>query len=120
MMTNRGPDWLGWAVIVLCCVMVVLCGTQPRELLYGEVPEVSVKTGKTDEAISHISQDIREAKRGIEERAEKVRDSITYVRQEEATSVEALSPDAVAVGVVDELRLFLRGVGSGDCLSICP
>ncbi len=120
MMTNKVPDWLGWAIIALCCVVVVLCGTQTRELLYGKVSEVSVKTGKTDDAVSHISQDIREVKRRKEELAVKERDSIKYVRREEAASVEALSPDTVAVGVVDELRLFLRGVGSGDCLSICP
>lgn len=116
-MTNKAPDWLGWAVIALCCIVVVLCGVRARELLYGDT---AIRMDNTNDAIGHISQDIYEAKRGIEERAAKVRNRVIYVRREEAASVKALSPDAVAVGVVDELWLFIRGVGSGDCLSVRP
>ncbi|WP_278550850.1 hypothetical protein [Cloacibacillus evryensis] len=120
-MAIKDRDWRMLAAVALCGIVVVVCGLWTLRAARGvssSAPAVEMKM--TETAIEEIRREAADVNRGIEERAKKVREKIVSVRRDEANGVAELSPDAVAVGVADELRLFLRGAGSGDCLSICP
>lgn len=119
-MENRDHDWLKLASATLCGVAIVVCCIlvwRAEQDVSPAIPVAEVK--RTNTAVDSIRRKTATAKRGIEERAGKTRERIVYVRREEERNVGTLSPDAVAVGVVDELQRFLRGVGSGDCVPVC-
>lgn len=63
----------------------------------------------TDSIISEGRQDIEEWSRRVDEIAVQVRKEVTSIRANITSSVQALPPDSVAVGLNDELARF-RGM----------
>ena len=68
-----------------------------------EPPQVEI----TNQALEAAKQENADMKRRLEELEKQVRQGAKQIRQEERTKVDSLPPDAVAIAIADELRLFL-------------
>ena len=68
-----------------------------------EPPQVEI----TNNALETAIKENADMRRRIDELEKQVRQGAKQIRQEERVKVDALPPDAVAVAVADELRLFL-------------
>ena len=61
----------------------------------------------TDQALDAAKQENADMRRRLDELEKQVRQGAKQIKQEERAKVDSLPPDAVAVAVIDELRLFL-------------
>ena len=68
-----------------------------------EPPQVEI----TNNALETAIKENADMRRRIDELEKQVRQGAKQIRQEERAKVDSLHPDAVAVAIADELRLFL-------------
>ena len=68
-----------------------------------EPPQVEV----TNQALEAVKKENADMKRRLDELEKKVKADAKKIKTQEREKVDSLPPDAVAVAVVDELRLFL-------------
>lgn len=94
-----------WIIYLIALAVIVgACFYIYRIIYPNEPPQVAA----TDEAIERVKQENADMKRRLEELEKQVRQGAKQIKQEERVKVDALPPDAVAVAIADELRLFLN------------
>ena len=93
--------WVVYAVALV--IMAGACFYVYKIIYPNEPPQVAV----TEEAIERVKQENADMKRRLDELEKQVRQGAKQIRQEERVKVDSLPPDAVAVAITDELRLFL-------------
>ena len=93
--------WVVYAVALV--IMAGACFYVYKIIYPNEPPQVEV----TNQALDAAKQENADMKRRIDEFEKQVRQGAKQIRQEERVKVDALPPDAVAVAIADELRLFL-------------
>ena len=93
--------WIVYAVAL--AVIVGACFYVYKIIYPNEPPQVAA----TDGAIEQVKQENADMRRRFDELEKKVKADAKKIKNQERTKVDALSPDAVAVAIADELRLFL-------------
>ena len=93
--------WVVYAVALV--IMVGACFYVYKIIYPNEPPQVVA----TDGAIEQVKQENADMRRRLDELEKKVKADAKKIKAQERIKVDALSPDAVAVAVADELRLFL-------------
>ena len=93
-----------WIIYAVALTVIVGACFYVYKIIYpNEPPQVAV----TDEEIERVKQENADMKRRLDELEKQVRQGAKQIRQEERVKVDAMPPDAVAVAIADELRLFL-------------
>lgn len=91
-------------ILLVAVIVVIVVGIYIYRLIYpNEPPQVEI----TNQALEAAKQENADMKRRLEELEKQVRQGAKQIRQEERVKVDAMPPDAIAVAVADELRLFL-------------
>lgn len=92
--------WIVYAVALV--IMAGACFYVYKIIYPNEPPQVVT----TDGAIEQVKQENADMRRRLEDLEKKVKADAKKIKTQERTKVDALSPDAVAVAIADELRLF--------------
>ena len=93
-----------WIIYLIALAVIVGACFYIYKIIYPpEPPQVAA----TDEAIEGVKQENADMKRRLDELEKKVKADAKKIKTQERAKVDALSPDAVAVAIADELRLFL-------------
>lgn len=93
-----------WIIYAVALTVIVGACFYIYKIIYPpEPPQVAA----TDGAIEQVKQENADMRRRIDELEKKVKADAKKIKTQERIKVDALSPDAVAVAVADELRLFL-------------
>lgn len=93
-------------ISIVALIIVIVAGVYIYRLIYVPVPpQVAI----TDTALEQAKKENADMKRRIEEFEKQVKQGAKEIRIKEREAVDTLPPDAVAISVADELRLFLNG-----------
>lgn len=93
-----------WIIYAVALTVIVGACFYIYKIIYPpEPPQVAA----TDEAIERVKQENADMKRRLDELEKKVKADSKKIKTQERIKVDALSPDAVATAITDELRLFL-------------
>lgn len=91
-------------ISVVSLIIVVVAGIYIYRLIYvPEPPQVEV----TNQALEAAKKENVDMQRRIEALEKQAKQGAKEIRIKERKAVDALPPDAVAVAVADELRIFL-------------
>ena len=91
-------------LIIISIVVIIVAGFYIYKIIYpNEPPQVEI----TDQALEAAKRENADMRRRIDELEKQVKQGAKQIRQEERVKVDTLPPDAVAVAIADELRLFL-------------
>ena len=93
-----------WIVYLIALTVIVGACFYVYKIIYPNEPPQVVAT---DGAIEQVKQENADMRRRLDELEKKVKADAKKIKNQERTKVDALSPDAVAVAIADELRLFL-------------
>ena len=93
--------WILYAVALT--VIVGACFYIYKIIYPSEPPQVEI----TNQALDAAKQENADMKRRLEELEKKVKADAKKIKTQEREKVDSLPPDAVAVAIVSELRLFL-------------
>ena len=93
-----------WIIYLIALTVIVGACFYIYKIIYPpEPPQVAA----TDEAIEGVKQENADMKRRLDELEKKVKADAKKIKTQERTKVDTLSPNAVAVAIADELRIFL-------------
>ena len=93
-----------WIIYLIALAVIVGACFYVYKIIYpNEPPQVEV----TNQALEAAKKENADMKRRLDELEKQVRQGAKQIKQEERAKVDSLPPDAVAVAVADELRLFL-------------
>ncbi len=95
--------WNKW-VVVIAVAVVLIAGIWIYKIIYPPVPPQVEATNQALEAAKKENADMR---RRLEDLEKRVKLESKQIKVQEREKVDALPPDAVAVAIADELRLFL-------------
>lgn len=93
--------------VVYAAALVIMAGAcfYVYKIIYpNEPPQVEV----TNQALEAAKKENADMKRRLDELEKQVRQGAKQIKVQEREKVDAMPPDAVAVAIADELRLFLR------------
>ena len=93
--------------VVYAATLVIMAGAcfYVYKIIYpNEPPQVEI----TNQALDAAKQENADMKRRLDELEKQVRQESKQIKVQEREKVDAMPPDAVAVAIADELRLFLR------------
>ena len=93
-----------WIIYLIALAVIVGACFYVYKIIYPNEPPQVVAT---DEAIERVKQENADMRRRIEELEKQVKAESKQIKVQEREKVDVLTPDAVAVAVADELRLFL-------------
>lgn len=95
-----------WVVYAIALAVIAGACFYVYKIIYpNEPPHVAA----TDEAIERVKQENADMKRRLEELEKQVKQGAKQIKVQEREKVDALPPDAIAVAIADELRLFFGG-----------
>ena len=92
--------------VVYAAALVIMAGAcfYVYKIIYpNEPPQVEV----TNQALEAAKKENADMKRRLDELEKQVRQGAKQIKVQEREKVDAMPPDAVAVAITDELRLFL-------------
>ena len=93
-----------WIIYLIALVIMAGACFYVYKIIYpNEPPQVEV----TNQALEAAKKENADMKRRIDELEKQVRQGAKQIKQEEREKVNAMPPDAVAIAITDELRLFL-------------
>ena len=93
--------------VVYAAALVIMAGAcfYVYKIIYpNEPPQIEV----TNQALEAAKKENADMKRRLDELEKQVRQGAKQIKVQEREKVDAMPPDAVAVAIADELRLFLR------------
>jgi len=91
-------------ISVIAVIAIIAVGIYIYRLIYiPDPPQVEV----TNQALEAAKKENADMKRRLEELEKKVKADAKKIKAQERIKVDALSPDAVADAINDELRIFL-------------
>ena len=93
--------WVVYAVALV--IMAGACFYIYKIIYPNEPPQIAI----TDTALEQAKQDNADMQRRLNELEKQVKQGAKEIRVKEREKVDAMPPDAVAVAIADELRLFL-------------
>ena len=93
--------WILYAVALT--VIVGACFYIYKIIYPPEPPQVEI----TNQALEVVKKENADMKRRLDELEKRVKAESKQIKVQEREKVDALPPDAIAVAVIDELRLFL-------------
>ena len=93
-----------WIIYLIALAVIVGACFYVYKIIYPNEPPQVVAT---DGAIEQVKQENADMRRRLDELEKKVKADAKKIKNQERTKVDALSPDAVADSIADELRLFL-------------
>lgn len=89
---------------MVAVIVVIVVGIYVYRLIYPNVPP-QVET--TNQALEAAKQENADMRRRLDELEKQVKQGAKQIKVQEREKVDAMPPDAIAVAVNDELRLFL-------------
>ena len=93
-----------WIIYLIALAVIVGACFYVYKIIYpNEPPQVEV----TNQALEAAKKENADMKRRLDELEKQVRQGAKQIKVQEREKVDAMPPDAVAVAVADELRLFL-------------
>lgn len=93
-----------WIIYLVALAVIVGACFYVYKIIYpNEPPQVAV----TDEEIERVKQENADMRRRLDELEKQVKQGAKQIKVQEREKVDAMPPDAIAVAVADELRLFL-------------
>ena len=93
-----------WIIYLIALAVIVGACFYIYKIIYlNEPPQVEV----TNQALEAAKKENADMKRRIDELEKRVKAESKQIKVQEREKVDALPPDAVAVAITDELRLFL-------------
>ena len=92
-----------WVVVIAVAVALIAGIWIYRFIFPPEPPQVEI----TNQALDAAKQENAGMKRRLDELEKKVKRESQQIKVQEREKVDAMPPDAVAVAIADELRLFL-------------
>lgn len=91
-------------VLIIATIVVIVAGRYIYKIIYPpEPPQVEI----TNQALEAVKKENADMKRRLDELEKRVKAESKKIKVQEREKVDAMPPDAVAVAVADELRLFL-------------
>lgn len=91
-------------ILLVAVIVVIVVGIYVYRLIYpNEPPQVEI----TNNALETAIKENADMRRRLDELEKQVKADAKKIKAQERIKVDALSPDAVADAVNDELRLFL-------------
>jgi hypothetical protein len=91
-------------ISVIALIIVIVAGVWIYRIIYPpEPPQVEI----TNQALEAAKQENADMRRRLEELEKRVKEESKKIKVQEREKVDAMPPDAVAVAIADELRLFL-------------
>lgn len=91
-------------ILLVAVIVVIVVGIYVYRLIYpNEPPQVVV----TDQALEAAKRENADMRRRLDELEKQVKQESQQIKVQEREKVDAMPPDAIAVAVADELRLFL-------------
>ena len=91
-------------ILLVAVIVVIVVGIYVYRLIYPNVPPQVETTNQALEAAKRENADMR---RRLDELEKQVKQGAKQIKVQEREKVDAMPPDAVAVAIADELRLFL-------------
>ena len=93
-----------WVVYAVALAVIVGACFYVYKIIYpNEPPQVQI----TNQALEAAKQENADMKRRLDELEKQVKQGAKQIKVQERVKVDAMPPDAIAVAVADELRLFL-------------
>ena len=93
-----------WIIYLIALAVIVGACFYVYKIIYpNEPPQVEI----TNQALDAAKQENADMRRRLDELEKQVRQGAKQIKVQEREKVDVLTPDAVAVAVADELRLFL-------------
>ena len=93
-----------WIIYLIALAVIVGACFYVYKIIYpNEPPQVEV----TNQALEAAKKENADMKRRLDELEKRVKLESKQIKVQEREKVDAIPPDAVAVAVADELRLFL-------------
>ena len=93
-----------WIIYLIALAVIVGACFYIYKIIYpNEPPQVEV----TNQALEAAKKENADMKRRLDELEKQVRQGAKQIKVQEREKVDAMPPDAVAVAIADELRLFL-------------
>lgn len=91
-------------IIIISLIIIAVVGIYIYRLIYVPVPpQVAI----TDNVIEQAKKENADMQRRLNELEKRVKLESKQIKVQERVKVDAMPPDAVAVAIADELRLFL-------------
>ena len=93
-----------WVVYAVALAVIVGACFYIYKIIYpNEPPQVEI----TNQALEVVKKENADMKRRLDELEKLVKQGAKQIKVQEREKVDVMPPDAVAVAVIDELRLFL-------------
>ena len=91
-------------ILLVAVIVVIVVGIYVYRLIYPNVPpQVEI----TNQALETAIKENADMRRRLDELEKQVKQGAKQIKVQEREKVDALPPDAIAVAIADELRLFL-------------
>ena len=91
-------------ISVIALMVLIMAGVWIYKIIYPPAPP---QVEATNQALEAAKQENADMRRRIDELEKRVKRESQEIKVQEREKVDAMPPDAVAVAVADELRLFL-------------
>ena len=93
-----------WIIYLIALAVIVGACFYVYKIIYpNEPPQVEI----TNQALEVVKKENADMKRRLDELEKRVKAESKKIKVQEREKVNVMPPDAVAVAVIDELRLFL-------------
>ena len=92
-------------ISIVALIIIIVAGVWIYRFIF---PPVSPQVDVTNQALEAAKKENADMKRRLDELEKQVRQGAKQIKVQEREKVDAMPPDAVAVAIADELRLFPR------------